>query len=159
MQPAVDGADKQGAVEGDQAAIDRVAAGIACPLAVNLRVVLPQLLTARRVKRIHATEIAGRVQHAVDDQGRGFLAAGGTQFVVPGKAQPADVSGRDIRQRRKIRPVGVTAWREPLLRLGAGEALDVDRGRPHRWGCDGGGRGGLPGARRQPNDGKGDPGQ
>ena len=126
MQPAVDRADVQSALEGRDAAIDGVATGIAGPAAVDVRVVGPKRLAGGGIDRIDAAEIAGGIHHAVDDQRRRLLATAGSQPIVPGEAELADVGRLDVVERGKIGAVGVATRRHPAVGIGFREPRGVD---------------------------------
>ena len=134
MQVAVDAGDVHPALPNHQTAIDDIAAGVAAPLTVDLRIVGPQLLAARGIERVDPAPIAGRVHHAVDHHGRALQTAASSQVVVPGEAQASGVAVVDGIQRRVIRAFRVASRREPLIRLASciRETRRIDRG---RWSC------------------------
>ncbi len=139
MQPAIEGTDVQQkrrrpiwrrrrgcawrgrSFERGESAVDGITARVARPAAVAVRVVGPEFLAGRRIERIDASEVAGRVHHTVDDQGRRLLAAVGAEPIVPGETQLADVAGIDVLERGIIRAVGVPSRREPLIGVRGGE--------------------------------------
>ncbi len=73
-QPAVEGGKVQRVAPQRDAAIDRVAAGIAAPGAGNFRVIRPELLARPGIERIDHAPHAGRIHAAVDHE-RGRLQA------------------------------------------------------------------------------------
>ena len=139
MQPAIEGTDVQQkrrrpirrrprgcawrgrSFERGESAVDGITARVARPAAVAVRVVGPEFLAGRRIERIDASEVAGRVHHTVDDQGRRLLAAVGAEPIVPGETQLADVAGIDVLERGIIGAVGVPSRREPLIGVRGGE--------------------------------------
>src|ERR1700729_4000384 len=117
MQVTVECADVDAALPDRQTAVDGVTAGVAAPLAVDLGIVAPQLAAGGGIEHVDMTEVADGVHHPVDhDRGR-LEPAVRSEVVLPGEAEPRDVAGIDVTERRVVRPGRVATGREPLIRL------------------------------------------
>src|SRR5690606_15517204 len=95
-QAAVEHADKDLAVPRSNAAVDHVAAGVGAFGAVDGGIVGPEQRAGLDVVGLHHRPGGGEVHHAVDDDGRGFLAALGVDVGVPGEAELSDVGLVDL---------------------------------------------------------------
>ncbi len=121
-QPPVEGGDDDLALPGGQAARHRLAAGIAAPLARDLRIVGPQHLAGARVIGRGHVPGADVVDHAVDEQRRAFDATEGVELRVPGQAELADVLLVDLGQRAvALGRIGASV-RHPVAGVGRGVA-------------------------------------
>ncbi len=100
--------------------VDRIAAGVAAPLARHLRVVLPELLAGLRVQRIHDAPHARRVHDSVHDDRGGLQPAQRAGGVRPREAELLDVACIDLLERAESLLAVGAAVREPVLRLGVG---------------------------------------
>ena len=116
VQPAVNSCDVDPPLPDGDAAVDQIATGIARRRRFSVRIVLPQLLAARRVQGVDVAPRTGRVHDAIDDDGRRFLAPlRRAQVVLPGEAKAPDVSSVDLLQRRVVGTVLISAAGEPVL--------------------------------------------
>ena len=133
-QAAVQHADIDLAVPSSDAAIDDVAAGVSALGAVDLRIVGPELRAGADVVGFHHRPRGGEVHHAIDDDGRGFLAALGVDVGIPGKTEFRDVGVVDLVERAEALFAIVAASGEPRARLvvGIDEAFGGDGGGAHR---------------------------
>ena len=71
-------------------AIDHVATGLMRRFARNFRIIGPQQIAGLAVKGGDFRPRGGCVDHAIDDDWRGFMAAVGIEFVAPRKAELGD---------------------------------------------------------------------
>ncbi len=129
-ETAVERAEEQLAFVRSDAAIDGVAARLHAGFARHFRIVLPQQLAARGVDRLHLAPRAGGIQHAVDDQRRGFLAAMRVEVDEPREAELLDVAGVDLRERREALLRVRAPVREPVagILVGLDDARRIDLG-------------------------------
>ncbi|KAI3488620.1 hypothetical protein L1887_47391 [Cichorium endivia] len=129
-QATVQGADVDLAVPQGDAAVDRVAAGVAGAAAIDLGIELPQALAAAQVHGHHPAPGQRGVEHAVGHQRGGLQATVVFQIQMPGQAQLADVAGVDLLERAEALLGVGAAMAEPfaaVLLAGADGGL-VDLG-------------------------------
>jgi hypothetical protein len=127
------------------AAIDDVAAGEVVVLAMDFRVVFPELLAGARVDRVGDAPRTRRIHHAVDHERRGLETAIGRRLELPGQAQFGDVGVVNLVERAEALLVVVAAVRQPVaaprLRRRQGRIVHRTGGRLLRRsecdGCDG----------------------
>ena len=94
---------------------------------------MPQQGASARVIRIHFAPRLGHVDHAVDEQGSGFLPTVGIEVSKPGQTELADIVRRDLCQLAETLLFVGTAIRHPLAGLAGGIFKT-------RFGDSGGGR-------------------
>ncbi|MEA3220967.1 MAG: hypothetical protein OZX49_02082 [Immundisolibacter sp.] len=116
-QPAVDGADVDASLPYRRAAVHDVAAGVHTPRARHLGVIGPYLFAGGSVDGVHAAPVAGGVDDAVDDDGRGLQATPRAQIREPGQAELAHVVGVDGVQRAEALFAVGAAVRQPVTGL------------------------------------------
>src|SRR5580692_3341070 len=92
-----------------------------------MRVVVPELLAARRIDRVNDTQSLLVIEHTADLDRLGGRVAG-RQIDIPGEAETADIAAVDLGQRAEMlfavsapeaRPIGATC-RIDILQLRAG---------------------------------------
>ena len=99
VQKAILSPDIEPSAKGDEPSVHRVTARVAAPLAIDARIVDPDLSAGARVERVHAAKIANRIHHAVDHQRRSFQTTVGAEPVLPREPEARDVSGVNVFER------------------------------------------------------------
>ena len=117
MQKAILSPDVEPSGKRDEPSVHRITARVAAPLAIDARIVDPDLPAGIRIERIHAAKIANRIHHAIDDQGRSLKTTVGAEAVLPREPEARDVFCVDVFERRVIRAIRISARRRPLIRL------------------------------------------
>ena len=115
MEPPVLAGDEHHPVTHRDAAVHRVAAGIAGRGWIDAGMEGPQHLPRHRVQRIDDAPDARGIHHPVDHERRRFLPALGAHVISPGKAELARVAVVDIGERGEPRPRRIPADIRPLL--------------------------------------------
>ena len=136
MQMAIEAADIDLALPDRDAAIDQVAARIACVAQIHPRLEAPTQRTGRRIQRVDATGHARGKEHTINDDRRGLHAPVGAGLEAPCEAQAANVLLVDPVQRGEVGLAAIPASREPLVRFAVRrpEALRVNVA--HGWSGD-----------------------
>ena len=132
MQKAILSPDVEPSGKRDEPSVHRITARVAAPLAIDARIVDPDLSAGTRVERIYAAKIANRIHHAVDHQGRSLQTTVGAEAVPPREPEARDVSGVDVFERRVIRAIRISTRRRPLIRL----CRRLDRSEARDEGCE-----------------------
>jgi len=130
-QAPIERAEIESAVPERGAPIDDVAAGFRARLARHLRIELPQESPGLDVEGLELAPGARRVEHAVDFEGRGFLAAVRIEVAGPREAEPGDVRGADFGERAEALLAVIAAIGQPVVPFGGRgfQSLLVDDGR------------------------------
>ena len=86
-QAAVERADKYLAAPNRHTAIDHVATGLVRCFARNFRIISPQQIAGLAIEGGDFRPRGGCVNHAIDDDGRGFMATVSIELMAPRKAE------------------------------------------------------------------------
>src|SRR5262249_18629444 len=84
MQVAVDTRDIDTPLPDRESAVDDIAAGVAAPLAFDLWVVSPELLSVVGSNGIYAAPVTRGIHDSIDDNGGGFETSFRSEVIVPG---------------------------------------------------------------------------